>query len=58
MIHKVSVLMIPTGGEFICVQKKIADNRAAYFLILGSTSDLASGLCNQMKEILIFQFVF
>ena len=32
VIHKVSVLMIPADNQFLCVGKKIVDNRTAYFL--------------------------
>ena len=58
LIHKVSVLMIPTGEEFLCVEKNIADNRTTYYFILRNVSDLETSRFNQMRKILIFQLVF
>ena len=37
---------MPTGNEYLCVGKKIADNRTAYFLIIGNVSDLEPDLCD------------
>ena len=34
-----------------------ADNRIAYFLVLGKMSDEESGLCGQMKKIVNFQLL-
>ena len=42
-------MMIPTGKEFLCVGKN-ADNRTAYFLILGNLSDFESDLQGQVDE--------
>ena len=49
---------MPTGNEYLCVGKKIADNRTAYFLIIGNVSDLEPNYYDQMGKILIFQFIF
>ena len=38
--------------------KKIAENKTAYFFILGNVFDLESGLCDQMSKVLFFQLAF
>ena len=50
--------MIPTGNKFLCVSKKIADYRTAYFLFIGNLSDLEPELCDQMRKILNFSIRF
>ena len=35
-----------------------ADNRTAYFFILGNVSDLESGFYDHVREIFIFQLIF
>ena len=59
LIHKVSVLMIPTGAEFLCVEKILLTTELhIFFFILRNLSDLETSRFNQMRKILIFQLVF
>ena len=46
LVYKVSVLMIPTGNEFLFVGKKSRITELHIFLIFGNISDLESGLCD------------
>ena len=48
---------MPTGNEFLCVGKKLLTTELHIFLS-SETYLFEPDLCDQMRKILIFQFVF
>ena len=51
-------MTILVGNKFLCVEKKVANNRIAYFLISEKISDVESSRCNHVWIIAIsFQLV-